>query len=54
MMKTLKERATKGDKWEVPVEELLESICAENTDEAIGTDNMTAILVKLNNENLTA
>jgi len=50
----LKERATKGDKWEVPVEELLESICAENTDEAIGTDNMTAILVKLNNDNLTA
>ena len=34
------------------VEVILEQICAVNTEEGIGTDNMTAILVKLNNSNL--
>ena len=29
-----------------PVEELLDDCCAEDTDNGIGTDNMTAILIK--------
>ena len=31
---------------------MFEEICAKNTDEVAGTDNMTAILVKLFNDNL--
>lgn len=30
-----------------PVERMLEDICAPNTDDGIGTDNMTAILIKI-------
>jgi serine/threonine protein phosphatase PrpC len=32
-----------------PVEKLLEEILAPNTDDGIGTDNMTAILIKFKN-----
>ena len=34
-----------------PVEKLLDEILAPNTDDGIGTDNMTAILIKFNSEN---
>ena len=30
-----------------PVERMLDDICAPNTDDGIGTDNMTAILIKI-------
>ena len=33
---------------------MFEEICAKNTDEVAGTDNMTAILVKLFNDNFQA
>lgn len=32
------------------MEELLDGILAPNTDEGIGTDNMTAIIIKLYNK----
>lgn len=35
-----------------PVAEMLGDILAPNTDDGIGTDNMTAILIVLNNENI--
>ena len=34
------------------VEKLLDEILAPNTDDGIGTDNMTAILIKFNNSNV--
>ena len=35
-----------------PVAELLGDILAPNTDDGIGTDNMTCILITLNNDNI--
>ena len=35
-----------------PVAELLGEILAPNTDDGIGTDNMTCILITLNNDNI--
>jgi len=35
------------------VEKLFDEILAPNTDEGIGTDNMTAIWIRLYNENVT-
>ncbi len=35
-----------------PVEKLLDEILAPNTDDGIGTDNMTAILIRLKNDNV--
>jgi len=42
----------KGDNYAWPVEEMLDEICAVNTEEVVGTDNMTAILIKLNNDGI--
>jgi len=38
----------KKDEMHKVVEKLLDEILAPNTDDGIGTDNMTAILVKFN------
>lgn len=37
-----------------PVAEMLGDILAPNTDDGIGTDNMTAIIIALDNENITS
>ena len=37
------------DEMNKPVEDLLDDCCAVNSDEGIGTDNMTAILIKFKN-----
>jgi len=34
--------------YNIPVEHLFDNILAPNTDDGIGTDNMTAILIKIN------
>jgi len=36
-----------------PVAELLGEILAPNTDDGIGTDNMTCILITMNNDNIS-
>ena len=50
--KKLDSKGQKPDNYLWPVEEMFDEICAKNTDEVAGTDNMTAILVKLFNDNL--
>ena len=50
--KKLDSKGQKSDNYLWPVEEMFEEIVAKNTDEVAGTDNMTAILVKLFNDNL--
>ena len=45
-------KGNKGDNFAWPVEEIFEEICAVNTEEVVGTDNMTAILIKLNNDGI--
>ena len=36
----------KADSLTAPLESLLDDCCAMNTDDGIGTDNMTAVLIK--------
>ena len=48
----LANKGNKGDNYAWPVEEMLDEICAVNTEEVVGTDNMTAILIKLNNDGI--
>ena len=43
----MKELKTRPDNMCPPVEALLEELCAKSTIEGIGTDNMTAILIKM-------
>lgn len=43
--------ANTTNKMSDPVEKLLDEILAPNTDDGIGTDNMTAILIKFASEN---
>ena len=45
-------KGNKGDNFAWPVEEMLDEICAVNTEEVVGTVNMTAILIKLNNDGI--
>lgn len=47
-----KKLKAKQDPMSDPVERLLEEILAPNTDEGIGTDNMTAIIIKFKNDNV--
>tara|TARA_B110000908_G_C9814583_1_gene254411 strand:+ start:321 stop:482 length:162 start_codon:yes stop_codon:yes gene_type:complete len=49
--KLAKKKLNKSNHAE-PVAELLGDILAPNTDDGIGTDNMTCILITLNNDNI--
>ena len=46
----LKPKEATSNNYCGPVEKMLDSICAVSSDDGIGTDNMTAILVKFNNK----
>ena len=53
-VKTIQEKLNKKPKnMSDPVGELLGEILAPNTDDGIGTDNMTCILVVLKNDNIS-
>ena len=51
--RTMDALRVKDDNLAPVVEKLFEEILAPNTDNGIGTDNMTAIWIKLYNENVT-
>jgi len=48
----MRELKVKNDNVAPVVEKLFEEILAPNTDDGIGTDNMTAIWIKIFNDNL--
>jgi len=52
MTENLAKPAIKDENIAPCVEKLFEEILAPNTDEGIGTDNMTCILIKLYNNDL--
>ena len=52
MDKKLSKRKFNKTNHSEPVAELLGEILAPNTDDGIGTDNMTCILITLNNDNI--
>jgi|TARA_B110000285_G_C15063926_1_gene583977 hypothetical protein len=48
----MRELKVKNDNVAPVVEKLFDEILAPNTDDGIGTDNMTAIWIKIFNDNL--
>lgn len=52
MTENLSKSSIKDDNISPCVEKLFDEILAPNTDEGIGTDNMTCILIKLYNNDV--